>query len=344
MDSLAPNEPAKAHLKEIYAAGARAASLTRQLLAFSRRQVLAPQVLNLNTAVSNLESMLRRLIGEDIKLQTALEPALAQVKADPGQIEQVIMNLAVNARDAMPRGGSLTIETGNVVLDETFARGHVTMHPGPHVMLAVSDTGVGMAPETQAHIFEPFFTTKEQGKGTGLGLATVYGIVKQSGGSIWVYSELGQGTTFKVYFPAVSEGPLTAGQGNLGAGATSGRETILVVEDEESVRSLIRMALESSGYRVLETSDGDGALAICTNYSGPIHLLLTDVVMPRMSGSAVAEKVVTMRPEIKVLFMSGYTTDAIVHHGILGHDMPFIQKPFAPVALRERIREVLGRD
>jgi PAS domain S-box-containing protein len=344
MDSLASDAPAKAHLKEIYNAGERAAALIRQLLAFSRRQVLAPQVLDLNTVVSNLENMLRRLIGEDIKLHTVLDPALGQVKADPGQIEQVIVNLAVNARDAMPLGGSLTIETGNVELDETFARGHVTVHPGPHIMLAVSDTGVGMAPETQAHIFEPFFTTKEKGKGTGLGLATVYGIVKQSGGSIWVYSETGHGTVFKVYLPAVCEDPVERGLGNADASSTSGGETILVVEDEQAVCSLIRRALESAGYRVLVTEDGDSALATCANHGGPIHLLLTDVVMPKMSGSKVAEKVAAMRPGIKVLFMSGYTNDAIVHHDILGHDMPFIQKPFAPVALRERIREVLDRE
>jgi PAS domain S-box-containing protein len=344
MDALPVDAPARFHLKEIYDAGERAAALTRQLLAFSRRQVLAPQVLDLNTVVANLENMLKRLIGEDIKLYTYLNPTLGRVKADPGQIEQVIVNLAVNARDAMPLGGSISIETGNVELDESFARGHVTVQPGPYIMLAVSDTGVGMEAETQAHIFEPFFTTKEKGKGTGLGLATVYGIVKQSGGSIWVYSEIGHGTVFKVYLPAVNDGPAATRAKNLGVDSTSGEETILVVEDEEAVRSLIRMALESAGYKVLQTEDGDKALETCTNYDGPIHLLLTDVVMPKMSGSVVAEKVAALRPGIKVLFMSGYTNDAIVHHGVLGQGMPFIQKPFAPAVLREKIREVLGRE
>ena len=344
MDALPADAPAKFHLKEIYDAGERAASLTRQLLAFSRRQVLAPQVLDLNTVVANLENMLRRLIGEDIKLYSYLDPMLGRVKADPGQIEQVIVNLAVNARDAMPLGGSISIETDNVELDETFARGHVTVQPGPYIMLAVSDTGVGMEPETQAHIFEPFFTTKEKGKGTGLGLATVYGIVKQSGGSIWVYSEIGHGTVFKVYLPEVNEGPAARRGKSLEVDSASGGETILVVEDEEAVRSLIHMALESAGYKVLQTEDGDKALDTCSNYNGPIHLLLTDVVMPKMSGSVVAGKVAALRPGIKVLFMSGYTNDAIVHHGVLGQGLPFIQKPFAPAVLREKIREVLRRE
>jgi CheY-like chemotaxis protein len=329
-------------LKQIQDAGERAASLTRQLLAFSRRQVLAPQVLDLNAVVSNVEKMLRRLIGEDVKLRTVLDPSLGRVKADPGQIEQVIMNLVVNARDAMPSGGSLTIETSNVELDEVYARSHATVKPGPHVMLAVSDSGVGMTLETKTHIFEPFFTTKEQGKGTGLGLATVYGIVKQSGGSIWVYSELGQGTAFKVYLPTVSKGPAARGPAKTETDSASGSETVLVVEDEEGVRSLIHLALESAGYKVLETGDAESALATCASYDGPIHLLLTDVVMPKMSGPVVAEKITALRPDIKVLYMSGYTDDAVVHHGALSQDMPFIQKPFSPVALRKKIREVLG--
>ena len=331
-----------AFLNEIKNAGERAASLTRQLLAFSRRQVLAPQVLDLNGVVSNVEKMLRRLIGEDVELRTVLDRSLGRVKADPGQIEQVIMNLAVNARDAMPSGGTLTIETSNVELDHTFTRSHVRAKPGPHVMLTVSDTGVGMTDETKARIFEPFFTTKEKGKGTGLGLATVYGIVQQSEGIIWVYSELGQGTVFKIYLPAVSEIPAAEGHAKPETAAASGSETILVVEDEEGVRSLVRTALESVGYKVLVTDGAASALATCAEYDGPVHLLLTDVVMPQLSGPLVAEKLTSLRPGIKVLYMSGYTDDAVVHHGVLSHEMPFIQKPFSPAALRKKIREVLS--
>ncbi|MDR3678092.1 MAG: response regulator [Acidobacteriota bacterium] len=268
---------------------------------------------------------------------------MGRVKADPGQIEQVLMNLVVNARDAMPTGGNLTLETSNVELDETYASTHPTVKPGPHVMLAVGDTGAGMTAETKAQIFEPFFTTKEQGKGTGLGLATVYGIVKQSEGSIWVYSELGQGTVFKIYLPMVSESlapsePATREKKS----SFSGTETILVVEDEEGVRSLVCQALEASGYKVLESEDAENALEMCANHDGPIHLLLTDVVMPQMSGPAVAEKVAALRPGIKVVYMSGYTDDAMLRHGVLSQDMPFIQKPFSPTALRKKIREVLG--
>ena len=341
LGKFASDSKVSVHLKEIEKAGERATSLTRQLLAFSRRQVLAPQVLDLNAVVSNLEKMLRRLIGEDITLRTLLDPSLGKVKADPGQIEQVIMNLAVNARDAMPSGGNLTIETSNVELDEAYARTHATVKPGPHVMLAVADTGLGMTRETKARIFEPFFTTKEKGKGTGLGLATVYGIVKQSGGSIWVYSEVGQGTIFKLYLPIVSESPEAREPAKAAMDSAAGSETILVVEDEEGVRSLIRLALESTGYKVLEMEDAESALAICANHHGPIHLMLTDVVMPQMSGALLAEKVISMRPDIKIVFMSGYTDDAIVRHGVLSHQMPFLQKPFSGVAVCKKIREVL---
>jgi CheY-like chemotaxis protein len=253
------------------------------------------------------------------------------------------MNLVVNARDAMPRGGSLTIETSNVELDETYARNHPSVEPGPHVMLAVTDTGVGMTAETQAHIFEPFFTTKERGKGTGLGLATVYGIIKQSGGSIWAYSELGQGSVFKIYLPIVSDGRV-AEQLKTEPDSYEGTETILVVEDEEGVRSMINLALLSAGYEVLETDGAECALEICAEYDGPIHLLLTDVVMPQVSGPMVAEKVAALRPEIKVLYMSGYTDDSVVRHGVLTQETPFIQKPFSPLALRKKIREVLGEN
>jgi nitrogen-specific signal transduction histidine kinase len=341
-EKLRSDTEASGHLREISLAGERAATLTRQLLAFSRRQVLTPQVLDLNAVVSNLDKMLQRLIGEDIKLHTHLDPTLGRVKADPGQIEQVLMNLVVNARDAMPTGGNLTLETSNVELDETYANTHPTVQPGPHVMLAVSDTGVGMTPETKARIFEPFFTTKEQSKGTGLGLATVYGIVKQSGGSIWVYSELGHGTVFKIYLPLVGDYPVAKELAKTETDSAAGTETILVVEDEKGVRSLIRLALISAGYKVLEVEDGKSAVAMCANYDGPIHMLLTDVVMPQMSGPAVAGKVATLRPGIKVLYMSGYTDDAMVHHGVLGQDTPFIQKPFSPTGLRQKIREVLG--
>ncbi len=341
LERSSSDQKASDYLKEINEAGARAASLTRQLLAFSRRQVLTPQVLDLNAVVANLEKMLRRLIGEDVQLSTLLDPALGQIKADPGQIEQVLMNLAVNARDAMPSGGHLTLETRNVELDEEYARKHPTVKPGPHVMVGVSDTGMGMTPETQARLFEPFFTTKELGKGTGLGLATVYGIVKQSGGSIWVYSELGHGTVFKIYFPLVGERAEGSELPTTAKDSAAGTETILMVEDEEGVRSLVRLALVAGGYNVLETDSAEKALAVCANHPGPIHLLLTDVIMPEMSGPEVASKVAALRPGIRVLYMSGYTDDAVLHHGIVSQDMSFIQKPFSPLALRKKIREVL---
>ncbi len=341
-DELAGDETLSGYVKEIHGSGERAAALTRQLLAFSRKQVLAPQVLDLNQVISDLESMLRRLIGEDIELLTILSSSLGLIKADPGQIEQVIMNLAVNARDAMPFGGKLTIETRNVDLDENYAHNHPTVKPSNHVMLAVSDTGAGMTPEIREHIFEPFFTTKEKGKGTGLGLATVYGIIKQSEGSVWVYSEVGQGTVFKVYLPSVNDDQPVREYPAVETDSETGTETILVVEDEVGVRSLVRMALSSVGYQVLETVDPGDALSKCANHNGPIDLLLTDVVMPQMSGPMVAERVVSLRPGIKVLYMSGYTDDAIVHHGVLSQEMPFIQKPFSPPALRRKIREVLG--
>ena len=339
---FSPDTKTSGYLKEIIEAGVRAASLTRQLLAFSRHQVLNPQVLDLNTLVSNMEKMLRRLIGEDIILRTVLAPALGQVMADPGQVEQVLMNLAVNARDAMPMGGHLTLETRNVELDQDYGQNHPTVKPGPYVMVAVADTGVGMTLETKARIFEPFFTTKEIGKGTGLGLATVYGIVKQSGGSIWVYSEPGQGTVFKVYFPMVSGTPKPTTLATAETDSASGTETILLVEDEEGVRSLVRAALMAGGYDVLETEDAEKAIALCASHPGPIDLLLTDVIMPEMSGPIVANKIAALRPGIKVLYMSGYTDDAVLHHGVVSQEMPFIQKPFSTGELRKKIREVLG--
>ncbi len=327
--------------EEIDKAADRAALLTRQLLAFSRRQVLEPEVLDLNDVVANMDKMLRRLIGEDIDLVSVRRPGLGRVKADPGQIEQVIMNLAVNARDAMPQGGKLTLETANVELDEVYARNHVAITPGSYVMLAVSDTGCGMDAETQARIFEPFFTTKELGKGTGLGLATVYGIVKQSGGYIWVYSEPGQGTTFKVYLPRLEEAVETAQPEREIVRPARGSETVLLVEDEENVRQLVRQTLEKNGYTVLEARAGAEATQLSAQHPGPIHLMLTDVVMPKMSGRELAERLALLRPGIKVLYMSGYTDNAIVHHGVLDPGTAFLQKPFTAADLGQKVREVL---
>jgi PAS domain S-box-containing protein len=329
------------HVDEVLKASDRAASLTQQLLAFSRKQVLQVEVLDLNTALGNLEKMLLRLIGEDIELKTVPQAGLGRVKADPGQIDQVIMNLVVNARDAMPQGGTITIETANMDLTEDYTRSHFPVVPGRYVMVSVSDTGTGMSQEIQAHIFEPFFTTKEKGKGTGLGLATVYGIVKQSGGYIWVYSELGRGSTFKVYLPRV-EGPLAeAESAKVSLDSVKGSETVLVVEDEEAVRSLVRKTLESHGYKVLESQGADDALSILEQYAEPIHLLLTDVVMPQMSGQELAKRLLAMRPEVKVIYMSGYTDDAIVRHGVLEAGVSFVQKPFAPTTLAQKVRDVL---
>lgn len=339
---LKDDDPVRRNLEEIKKASDRAASLTRQLLAFSRKQILEPKVLDLNVVVKDLYKMLRRLIGEDIDLATAPAIDLGRVKADPGKVEQIIMNLVVNARDAMPHGGNITIETANVTLDETYTMQHVQVQTGDYVMLAVSDTGCGMDKETQSHIFEPFFTTKEAGKGTGLGLSTVYGIVKQSGGYIWVYSEVGKGTSFKVYLPRidtpeVAEKPRSVA----GFGELRGDETILLVEDEEIVRRMARMILEANGYRVLEAALGEEALLLCYQHAGEIDLMLTDVIMPGMSGRVLAERVGVLCPELPVLYMSGYTDDAIVRHGLLGDLLEFIQKPFAPETLTRKVRNVL---
>jgi two-component system, cell cycle sensor histidine kinase and response regulator CckA len=341
MKRLPANDPVRHNIQEIKKAGDRAASLTRQLLAFSRKQVLQPIVLNVNSGVADLEKMLRRLIGEDIELRTVLDPELGSIKADPGQIEQVLMNLAVNARDAMPQGGKLTIETKNVQLDDEYARQHIGVTPGPYVQLAVSDSGVGMDEWTQARIFEPFFTTKDAGKGTGLGLSMVYGIIKQSGGNIWVYSEVGQGTTVKIYLPRVDEGAQEYKRSVEVEEVLNGTETILLAEDEEMVRGLARQVLEMFGYTVLEAGNGSAALSICERHPEPIQLLITDVVMPEMSGRELSDHLARLRPEMKVLYMSGYTDDAIVHQGVLDEGTNFIQKPFAANALARKVREAL---
>ena len=338
---LPPDDRLRPNLEEIKKASDRAATLTRQLLAFSRKQVMQPKILDLNSVIVDLERMLRRMIAEDIEMRTMLQEKLGNVRADPGQIEQVIMNLAVNARDAMPFGGKLTIETANVYLDETYAQQHLAVVPGAYVMLAVSDTGMGMDAETQQHIFEPFFTTKEVGKGTGLGLSTVYGIVKQSEGYIWVYSEPGEGTTVKIYLPRVEEGAAEYKRPVALTDLPKGNETILLVEDDEMVRRLAREVLKTSGYQVLEAASGGAARQICEQNKEVIHLLLTDVVMPEMSGREVVNRLLPLHPEMHVLYMSGYAENAIVHHGVLDEGISFIQKPFSPQALALKVREVL---
>jgi PAS domain S-box-containing protein len=330
-------------LEEIKKAAERAASLTRQLLAFSRRQVLQPHILDLNSLLTNVDKMLRRMIGKNIELVTHLPSGLARVKADPGQIERVIMNLAVNAREAMPQGGQLTLEAANVELDSSYANGHESVLPGHYVMIAVSDTGIGMDAETQARIFQPFFTTKEQGKGMGLGLATVYGIVRQSEGHIWVYSEPGKGTTFKVYLPRIDQAVEVIAPTHVPVDELSrGSETILLAEDEKAVCSLVRGLLESRGYEVLEAKGAHEALEVGGRHKKHIHLLLTDVVMPQMSGRELAEHLALLHPETKVLYMSGYADHAVVQHGLLDPGTVFLQKPFTAAALARKLREVLG--
>lgn len=333
-------DPMRANLEQIKKAGDRATSLTRQLLAFSRKQMFQEKVIDVNSIVADMDKMLRRLIGEDIDLVSLLEPSLCRIKADPGQIEQVLLNLAVNARDAMPRGGKLTIETVHANLDEGYVKSHTVAEPGRYVMLAVSDTGTGMDAKTQERIFEPFFTTKEVGRGTGLGLATVYGIVKQSGGNIWVYSEPGKGTTFKIYLPIAKD--LASPELEVNPVDTpQGEGTILLVEDDALVRDLASDILETNGYRVLTAANGVEALRVCTEQLGHINVMVTDVVMPQMGGRELAERVSRLRPETKVLYMSGYTDDAIVRHGILEDSVSFIQKPFSFELLTRKVREVL---
>ena len=343
-DELGPASHHQADLTEIERAAARAASLTRQLLAFSRRQILEPRVLSLSDSLHDMEPMLKRLIGEQIKVLVRTPPDIGHVQADPGQIEQVVLNLAINARDAMPGGGTLLLELTDIVLDESYTRRHVDAAEGPHVMLAVSDTGMGMDAATASRVFEPFFTTKPQGKGTGLGLSTVHGIVKQSGGSIEVYSEPGRGTTFKIYLPRV-DAPIDVTPLGAPEKARGGSETVLLLEDEEAVRALAERILAQHGYRVLVAATPREALDIAAGYQDSLHLLLSDMVLPEMSGPSLAEKLLAGRPGLSVLYMSGYTDHAIVHSGMLEHDTPFIQKPFTPEALLLKVREVLdGRD
>lgn len=340
---ISSESPLFEDLKQIQRASERATALTRQLLAFSRKQIMASTTLDLNNLVTNLRKMLERLIGEDILLSTVLQPELWTITADPGQIEQVIMNLAVNARDAMPTGGMLTIETSNILLDENYLRTHLEAPIGPCVMLAVTDTGCGMDESTQALIFEPFFTTKEPGKGTGLGLATVYGIIKQSGGDIMVYSEPGHGATFKIYLPAgeTSAKGLAVAPANLAI--RGGNETILLVEDEEGVRKLARTALQGKGYTILEAGHGSEALSLFEQHQGLVDLLVTDVVMPQISGRELAEQLKAFQPQLKVLFMSGYTDDSIVRHGLLAAKVDYLSKPFALDTLASKVREVLDK-
>ena len=328
-------------VQQILTAAKRAETLTRQLLTFSRRQMVKPEVLDLNVIVKNIEKMMRRLIGEDIELQTRLADELHTIRADSGQLEQIVVNLAVNARDSMETGGQLSIETANVVLDEEYTRQHLDAVPGDYVLLAVSDTGVGMDEATRAHIFEPFFTTKEQGKGTGLGLATVHGIVKEAGGSIWVYSEPGKGTTFKVYLPAMNAPLDDAATQVKDIPAARGHETVLVVEDEEQVREAACRMLRHQGYRVLEAGNGQHALRLYQQRSETIDLLLTDVVMPKMSGRQLVEQLRAEEPTLRSLYMSGYTDDAIVRHGVLDSEVHLVQKPFSKRSLLEAVRGAL---
>lgn len=342
-ESLQPENSLRSSVDEILKAGKRAASLTRQLLAFSRQQVLDPKVLDLNVVVSDMDKMLRRLIGEDIELSTTPGAGLGRIKADQGQLEQVLLNLVVNARDAMPQGGKLLIDTQNMVMDEAFVRRYpYPVQPGPYVCLTVTDSGIGMDVETKARAFEPFFTTKEKGKGTGLGLSTVYGVVKQSGGYIDIYSSPGAGTTFKIYLPRVDEA-IQAEKTLGGVTSSIGNETILLAEDESSLRTLTRNTLELCGYKVLEAKDGVEALEVSDRYKGPIDLLLTDMVMPGMGGRALAQELTRRRPEIRLAYMSGYTGQAVGSQGPVDPGSVFLLKPFTRELLTRKIREALDR-
>jgi len=341
LDQIPEGSPLRQDILEIERAGDRAASLTRQLLAFSRKQIFQPKQVVLNQLILEMDKMLRRMIGEDIELVTITSPGLGLSELDPSQVEQIVMNLVVNARDAMPTGGKLTIETKNVELGEDYTRDHVDAHPGPYVMLAVSDTGCGMDEETKELVFEPFYTSKEPGKGTGLGLATVYGIVKQSGGIVYLYSEPGEGTTFKIYFPRLSEEDKRLQTEKPATKMLQGSETILLVEDNDVVRKIIFRSLKKYGYTVLEAGYGSQAIEVYQRHEGQVHLLISDIVMPKMSGRELAERLLSKNPAMKVLFMSGYTDEAIVRHGVLDKEVEFLQKPFTPDVLGRKVREIL---
>ena len=338
---LEPADPKRSDVEQVLLAAEAAAGLTRQLLAFSRQQVLKPEVLDPNAVISQFEKMLRRVIGEDVEYHAVLDPSIGRVKADAGQLQQILMNLVVNARDAMPSGGKLTLETGNFVLDEEYARVHAGVGAGEYVAISVTDTGSGMDAETQARIFEPFYTTKGIGKGTGLGLSTVYGIVQQSGGHIWVYSEVGRGTTFRIYFPLIDE-PTATARRVLSTHPARGSETVLVVEDNDAVRAAICRILRRAGYEVVEAAGAEDARAVCAQKGRAIQLLITDVVMPFVSGPELAAELASARPELKVLFMSGYSGNAITRHGVLREGVMFLHKPFTPTSVAHAVREVLA--
>ena len=337
------DESLRTGIEEIKKAGERAASLTRQLLAFSRKQIVQPKILDINELLTDIEKMLGRLIGDNIELLTIPNPALWRVEIDPGQIDQIIINMVVNARDAMPQGGKLTIETANADLDKNYFREHGIEEEksGHYVMLAVSDTGSGMDKETQEHIFEPFFTTKEVGKGTGLGLSTIYGIVKQNNGFIWVYSEPGQGSAFKVYLPKVRGDAELDEKEQTPVDDLSGSGTVLIVEDDDGLRKLAQAVLQQHGYRVLDAENGEDALRVSKEHEGPIHLLLTDVIMPKMGGKKLAERLQPLYPRMKVIYMSGYTDNTIIRHGVLAPKLNFIQKPFTPEGLARKVRKAI---
>jgi CheY-like chemotaxis protein len=337
---MQPIDPLYEYLISVDKAADSAASLTRQLLAFSRKQIISPKVINLNDVLTHVQRLLARLIGEDVHLEMLAAPDLAQVRFDRSQAEQVLINLAVNARDAMPQGGRLTIETANVDLDEDYARHHPYVQPGAFVMLAVSDTGIGIQDDVRAHLFEPFFTTKEAGSGTGLGLSMVYGAVKQNGGHIEVYSESGHGATFKIFLPAVDEQPDVASE-TFAEPRPRGVESLVLVEDEEHVRTIASLMLRRQGYTVHSFPDGPSAIAAVEGMTEPLHLLITDVVMPKMNGQVLTRRLLQLRPSLKVLFTSGYTANVIVHHGVLKEGVEFLAKPYSLERLARRVREVL---
>jgi two-component system cell cycle sensor histidine kinase/response regulator CckA len=341
LEGLSPSDPLRGFAEQVLKAADRAGALTNQLLAFSRRQVIQPRVVDLNQVIMAAEQMLRRLIGEDLELVLRLAPGSMNIKVDPGHIDQAVFNLAVNARDAMPQGGRITIETAAVQLDHNYARTHLGVEPGEYVMLAVSDNGHGMDAETRRRIFEPFFTTKQKGKGTGLGLATVYGIVKQSGGDIWVYSEPGKGTTFKLYFRRVREATSSLEEGHARPQQQRGSETLLVVEDEEAVRDLVATMLRRQGYTVLTAADAHEAIRLAEEHRDALRMLLTDVIMPRMSGKELAMELLRTNPKLQVLYLSGYTENTILHHGVLDEDVNFLAKPFSQETLARKVRTIL---